>query len=98
VDTGAEGLIVEGVGAGNVNAANFEAIQYALAKGVPVVVTSRVYYGRVFPLYGGAGGGLSLAGAGCQLAGELTTPQARIQLILALTQTREPAGLREYFE
>ena len=45
VDSDAKGLIVEGVGSGNVNEATYEAIKYAIDKGVPVVLTSRVYYG-----------------------------------------------------
>jgi L-asparaginase len=59
--------------------------------------TNKIVDGRVLPLYGGPGGGRSLADAGCILAGELTTPQARVQLILGLTQTREVAGLAHYF-
>jgi L-asparaginase len=99
VATGADGIVIEGVGAGNVNHALYEAIAVdAKARGVPVVVTSRVYYGRVFPLYGGPGGGRSLADAGCILAGELTTPQARVQLILGLTMSRELSELRLCFE
>jgi len=99
VATGADGIVVEGVGAGNVNHALYEAIVVdAKQRNVPVVVTSRVYYGRVFPMYGGPGGGRSLADAGCILAGELTTPQARVQLILGLTQTRETARLSSVFQ
>lgn len=99
IATGADGVVIEGVGAGNVNHALYEAIVGdAKNRGVPVVVTSRVYYGRVFPMYGGPGGGRSLADAGCILAGELTTPQARVQLILGLTTSRELSKLRLCFE
>lgn len=98
IESGAEGIVVEGVGAGNVNEANYEAIREALRSGIPTVITSRVYYGRVFELYGGSGGGKTLAEEGCLLAGELTSPQARIQLMLAMTQTKKTSELRRYFE
>lgn len=84
VDSGAEGIVIEGVGAGNVNSKVYEAIEYALAKDVPVVITTRVYYGGVWPIYGDKGGGKTLQKAGAILAGDLTGPKARILLMLAL--------------
>ena len=50
VDHGARGLVIEGVGAGNVNKDVFHAIKYALSRKVPVVVASRVRYGGVYAL------------------------------------------------
>lgn len=84
VDSGAEGIVIEGVGAGNVNAQVYEAVEYALAKDIPVIVTTRVYYGGVWPIYGDKGGGATLQKAGAILAGDLTGPKARILLMLAL--------------
>ena len=84
VDTGARGLVVEGVGAGNVNAEMFEAIEYALSKDIPVVIASRVYYGAVEPIYGDKGGGKMLLDAGCILAGDLVGTKARLLLMIGL--------------
>jgi len=84
VDTGAKGLVVNGVGAGNVNADVFKAIQYALSKDIPVVVATRVYHGSVQPIYGDAGGGETLVKAGCILAGDLPAAKARLLLMLGL--------------
>lgn len=84
VDTGARGLVVEGVGAGNVDAAMFEAIKYARAKDIPVVISSRVYYGAVEPIYGDKGGGKMLLDAGCILAGDLVGTKARLLLMIGL--------------
>ncbi|HLJ88706.1 MAG TPA: asparaginase [Candidatus Angelobacter sp.] len=97
LEDGAEGLVVEGVGAGNVNKANYEVIKQALKKNIPVVITSRVYFGSVFPIYGGDGGGKTLSDDGCILANDMTSPQARLMLILALAQTKDPAKLKEHF-
>jgi L-asparaginase len=97
VDQGAKGLVVEGVGAGNVNAQVYKAIQYALKKGVAVVITSRVFHGAVEPIYGDQGGGLTLEKAGCILGGALRGPKARLLLMLALPQAKPPADLKKYF-
>jgi L-asparaginase len=69
VDSGAQGLVVDAVGAGNVNADVYKAIEYALSKNIPVVITSQVYYGAVEPVYGDAGGGKTLMDKGCILGG-----------------------------
>ncbi|MCP4627492.1 MAG: hypothetical protein GY850_28860, partial [bacterium] len=57
VDQGAEGVVIEGLGAGNVNADVYIAVEHALKKGIAVVLSTRVYHGGVFPIYGDQGGG-----------------------------------------
>jgi len=86
VDQGIKGLVIEGVGAGNVNTNVFHAIQYAISKKVPVVVASRVRYGGVYALYGDEGGGSSLVNIGVFLAGDLSAHKARLLLMIALAQ------------
>jgi len=84
LEHGARGLVVQGLGAGNVNRPMYAAIRAALARGVPVVITTRVPHGRVRPLYGWEGGGQSLLAAGALLGSELSAPKARILLMLLL--------------
>lgn len=99
VDQGAAGIVIEGVGAGNVNAEVYKAVEYALKKGIAVVLTTRVYHGGVFPIYGDQGGGETLEKAGVILGGDLTGPKARILLMLSLPQVKgDPARLRDYFK
>ena len=86
VDSGAAGIVIDGVGAGNVNAATYEAIKYALGKKIPVVITSRVYHGSVAPIYGDEGGGKTLQENGCILAGDLVGHKARLLLILGIAK------------
>ena len=86
VDSGAKGIVVAGVGAGNVSPEIFEAIRYALSKHIPVVVGSRVHEGGVYPLYGSESGGSSLLKTGAFLAGDLTVYKARLFLMIALGQ------------
>jgi L-asparaginase len=97
VDSGAQGLVIDGVGAGNINSACYKQVQYALSKGVPVVISTRVPHGSVEPIYGGEGGSLTLQKAGCILAGEMRGPKARLLLMLALAQTQDRTQLRRYF-
>jgi len=86
VDRGARGLVIEGVGAGNVNKDVFHAIKYALSKKVPVVVASRVCHGGAYALYGDEGGGSSLINTGAYLAGDLDSYKTRLLLMIALAQ------------
>lgn len=84
LDHGAKGLAVEGLGWGNVNKPMYAAIKDAIAKGVPVVITSRVPNGRVLPNYGWEGGGKTLVDAGAIMGDDLSPQKARILLMLLL--------------
>ncbi len=95
VDSWAEGIVIEGVGAGNVNANVEEAIEYALKNNVKVVLTTRVYNGRVYPVYGDKGGGAMLEEEGVILGGDLTGPKARLLLMLALPEHKN--SLKKFF-
>ncbi|OGV56841.1 MAG: hypothetical protein A2017_21610 [Lentisphaerae bacterium GWF2_44_16] len=98
VDSGAKGIVVEAMGAGNVNPPVYEAVKYAIGKGVAVVIASDVYYGRVLPLYGGEGGGATLEKDGAILAGDLPPRKARILLMLALSGAGNQDGLKAFFK
>jgi L-asparaginase len=84
LDHGAKGLVIQALGWGNVNLPMFAAIKEALAKGVPVVITSRVPNGRVLPNYGWEGGGKTLVDAGAVMGDDLSPQKARILLMLLL--------------
>ncbi|MBI5345591.1 MAG: asparaginase [Chlamydiae bacterium] len=84
VDNGADGIVIESLGAGNVNSAVYEGIQYALKKNVIIVLTSSVPYGGVFPIYGDVGGGASLAKEGVIFSRHLRGPKARLLLMVAM--------------
>jgi L-asparaginase len=84
VDHGAKGIVIQGLGWGNVNLPMFAAIKEAIAKGVPVVIASRVPNGRVLPNYGFEGGGKTLVDAGAIMGDDLSPHKARILLMLLL--------------
>ena len=84
VDNGTKGIVVQAVGMGNMNISMFEAVKYALSKGVPVVIASRVPNGRTYPLYGFDGGGKTTFDAGAIMAGDLNPQKSKILLTLML--------------
>jgi len=84
VDHGAKGIVVQALGWGNLNVPMFDSVKYALAAGIPVVISTRVPNGRVLPKYGFEGGGKTLFDLGVVFADDLTTAKARILLMLLL--------------
>ncbi|MDO5029630.1 MAG: asparaginase [Corynebacterium sp.] len=93
VAAGARGIVVEGLGAGNVSESFAAAIDRAIAADVPVVMATRVPRGDVHASYGGAGGGATLARHGVISAGCVHAPQARIILAAALAADVHPQTL-----
>ena len=98
VNHGAKGIVIQGLGWGNVNLPMFAAIKEAIAKGVPVVITSRVPNGRVLPNYGFEGGGKTLQQAGAVFGDNLAPHKARILLMLALQTTADPKQIQQLFD
>ncbi|MBK4149254.1 asparaginase [Corynebacterium macginleyi] len=80
---GAQAIVIAGMGSGNIGPDLANAAMEA-AKSVPVVLTSRVDHGPVEGIYGGAGGGATLADAGVIPSGNLRAPQARMLLAAAV--------------
>ena len=97
-DGSVQGLVIAGLGLGGVPASMFEAIEEARAHGIPVVISTRVPTGRVFPFSAMKGSALVLKQIGCVLADNLSPQKARILLLLALTRTHDPKILQRYFD
>lgn len=98
LETGARGLVIEGLGRGNVTVAALAAIERAQRQRVPVVLTSRCPRGRVLDTYGYEGGGRQLTRLGVILGGLLPSHKARIKLMLALGAGWDLAAIRAAFE
>jgi L-asparaginase len=98
VAAGAKGLVIQALGWGNMNIPLFEAVKEAIGKGVPVVISTRVYNGRVLPNYGFQGGGKTLLEAGAVFGDNLSPQKARILLMLALQTTRDAKELQRMFD
>lgn len=93
IDAGAQGLVVEAMGSGNVGTAMGAALGRALDDGLPVVMTTRVPRGEVSGTYGGAGGGATLAARGAIGSRYFRAGQARVLLAAAIATGQHPATL-----
>jgi L-asparaginase len=80
----ARGLVIEGFGLGNLPGGLVGPIREFIARGVVVVVSTRVQQGGTWPVYGGPGSGTELAAAGVLGAGSLSTGKARLLLLACL--------------
>jgi len=94
----AQGLVIQGVGAGHVNPPVYEALLEALAAGVAVVVTTRIPRGGARAGYGFAGSSRMLKDAGAILGSDLSAWKARILLMLALQEKRGNAEIQQLFD
>lgn len=94
---GAQALVVEAGGAGNVNGGLVAGLTRALDRGVPVVIASRCRGGRVVPIYGGAGGFATLSDAGAVGSAGLPAGKARLAVQTAMSEDPSQSGVRRYF-
>lgn len=97
-DSGSKGIVIEGMGRGNVPPTMLEGIQYALDKKIAVVLVSRCPTGRVLDTYGYEGGGRQLRNMGVLFGGSLPGQKARIKLMLALSITDDWNELKKIIE
>ena len=98
IASGAKGIVIQALGAGNVNLSLFEGIAEAIKAGIKVVIASRVPRGTVQPVYGYPGGGQSLEKIGALFAGNLSPQKARILLMLSLQQNLHKEDFDKNFE
>jgi L-asparaginase len=92
------GIVIAGMGRGNVPVAMLDGIDRWIAEDKPVVITSRVGRGRVGHTYGYVGGGRRLAERGAIFAGARRPQQARLDVMLGLGAGLDVAGLRALLE
>jgi len=92
VKAGAKGIVIAGVGDGNVNAATLEAIKRATKAGVVVVRASRVPTGAVL-----IKGEIVDTEYGSVSSDELNPQKARVLLMLALLKTRTRDEMQKLF-
>jgi len=97
-DSGAEGLVVEALGVGNVPPAAFEGIKYVIEKGIPVVLVSRCPAGETLDVYSYPGAGKWLHQMGVIFTDYLNGQKARIKFMLALGKTKNYEELKKIFE
>ncbi len=93
VKNGAKGLVIAGVGDGNMTSPAVDAVKAAIAQGVVVVRSSRTNGGIIRRNIE-----LDDDKLGTVAAMELNPGKSRVLLQLALMKTRDPARIQSYFE
>lgn len=96
-NSGYDGLVLEGLGQGNIPpAVAAKVIDYVKA-GFPIVLVSRCFNGIAEGVYGYDGGGKQLEDAGVVFANGLNGQKARLKLLLALHEQTESANIARFF-
>lgn len=99
-ESGVDGVVLEGTGAGNVPGALIPEIATMVRNDIPVILTTRCIGGPLSPLYGtggASGGGHDLVEAGVILASRFTAQKTRIALLALLGDGRRSGNIREWF-
>jgi L-asparaginase len=96
-DSGAEGVVVEAMGVGNVPPPAFEGIKYIVGKNIPVVLVSRCPAGETLDIYGYPGAGKWLKELGVIFTDYLNGQKARIKMIICLGSISDQNELKEMF-
>nr|WP_295972374.1 asparaginase [uncultured Bacillus sp.] len=82
--SGAKGIILEGVGRGQVSPLMMDSIRKALAQGLVIVVTTSAEEGKVYPAYSYEGSAFDLQQNGGILGEDYDSKKARIKLAVLL--------------
>lgn len=98
LDAGYDGLVLEGLGQGNVPPAIVPSIQRLLEKRIPIVLVSRCFNGIAQGIYGYEGGGKQLEDMGVMYTTGLNGPKARLRLLIGLNQHNEPLEMSRFFQ
>ncbi|MSE22019.1 asparaginase, partial [Lactobacillus parabuchneri] len=91
-----KGLVIEGLGAGNVPPQTLPAIQRLIDNDIPIVLVSRCYNGVAQDIYDYEGGGIQLKKMGTILCQGLNGQKARIKLLVGLSDNMVGDELREF--
>lgn len=93
-----DGIVIEGLGQGNLPKGMMDQLELLLKDNIPIVLVSRCYQGVVQPIYSYDGGGSQLKDLGVIFTNGLTGPKARIKLMIALEHTSNADTIHQIFE
>jgi L-asparaginase len=105
IESGADGIVIEGFGRGNIPPKLMKPLEKAAKRGIPVVIASRTHAGRVLDCYGYKGSVQDALSKGAVMAGETTSAKARLLLMYILSQPsarelqqEDPERFRAYLQ
>ena len=96
MDSGYDGLVLEGLGQGNVPPAIAAVIEKLLKARIPVVLVSRCFNGIAEGIYSYTGGGKQLEELGVIFANGINGQKARLKLLIALNNDDLPINLKSF--
>jgi len=94
---GYDGVVLEGLGQGNVPPDVAVGIRKCIDAKIPVVLVSRCFNGIAEGIYGYEGGGKTLENLGVIFANGINGQKARLKLLIGLNQEHTPLDLKEFF-
>nr|WP_285289888.1 asparaginase [Apilactobacillus xinyiensis] len=94
VDT--KGIVIEGLGAGNLPPATLPAVQRLLDANIPIFLVSRCINGFAQDIYDYQGGGIELEKMGIEICRGLNGQKARIKLIVGLSAGKSGKDLNKF--
>ncbi|MFJ5564571.1 asparaginase [Lysinibacillus xylanilyticus] len=92
-----DGVVLEGLGQGNVPPTVVKGIESLLERGIPVILVSRCFNGIAEGVYGYVGGGKMLEDLGTIFATGINGQKARLKLLIGLNKVGAPLDLKEFF-
>ncbi len=92
-----EGVVLEGVGQGNVPPSVVKGIESLIQRNIPVLLVSRCFNGIAEGVYGYIGGGKMLEDLGAIFATGINGQKARLKLLIGRNTTGEPLNLKDFF-
>lgn len=98
IENGSHGIVIEGMGRGNIPPEMVEGVQNAIDNNIPVILVSRCQTGKALDSYGYAGAGKDLTNRGVILGDNLSGQKARIKLMVALGITKDIKQIKDIFE
>ena len=96
-DLGADGLVIEALGAGNLPPQTVSAVRNCIKKSIPVVFVSRAFNGVTQDVYDYEGGGKRFQQDGVIFTTGLSGQKARVKLMISLEAGISFEKLRELF-
>lgn len=98
IERGFSGIVIEGLGRGNIPPTMVKGIKKCIERNIPVVLVSRCYEGRVYQSYGYEGGGKELRNMGVIFGDNMQGQKARIKLMVALGYNKDYKFIRGFME